>query len=38
MTPAGLSLIDPSDWSVRRLSDEPVWVTFRGGTLVASAW
>jgi hypothetical protein len=38
MTPAGLSLIDPSDWSVRRLSDEPVWVTFRGGALVASAW
>jgi hypothetical protein len=27
MTPAGLSLIDPSDWSVRRVSDEPVWVT-----------
>jgi hypothetical protein len=38
MTPAGLSLIDPSDWSVRRLSDEPVWVTFRGGALLASAW
>ena len=38
MKPAGLSLIDPSDWSVHRLSDEPSWVTFRGGALVASAW
>ena len=28
VTPAGLSLIDPSNWSVRRLSDEPGWVTF----------
>ena len=38
MTPAGLSLIDPSDWSVRHLSDEASWVTFRGGALLASAW
>jgi hypothetical protein len=38
ITPAGLSLIDPSDWSVHRLSDEPSWVTFRGGALLASAW
>lgn len=38
MTPAGLALIDPSDWSVRRLSDQPSWVTFRGGALLASAW
>jgi hypothetical protein len=38
MTPAGLSLIDPSDWSVRRLSDEPSRVTFGGGALLASAW
>ena len=38
VTPAGLALIDPSDWSVRRLSDEPSWVTFRGGALLASAW
>jgi hypothetical protein len=38
MTPAGLSLIDPADWSIRRLSDEPNWVTFRGGALLASAW
>jgi hypothetical protein len=38
VTPAGLSLIDPSDWSVHRLSDEPNWVTFRGGALLASAW
>ena len=38
VTPAGLSLIDPSDWSVHRLSDEPSWVTFRGGALLASAW
>jgi hypothetical protein len=37
-TPAGLALIDPSDWSVRRVSDEPNWVTFEGGTLLASAW
>lgn len=38
MTPAGLALIDPADWSIRRLSDEPNWVTFRGGALLASAW
>jgi hypothetical protein len=38
ITPAGLVLIDPSDWSVDRLSDEPSWVTFRGGALLASAW
>ena len=38
VTAAGLALIDPSDWSVRRLSDEPSWVTFRGGALLASAW
>jgi hypothetical protein len=38
ITPAGLSLIDPSDWSVHRLSDEPSWVTYRGGALLASAW
>lgn len=38
VTPAGLALIDPSDWSVRRLSDQPSWVTFRGGALLASAW
>jgi hypothetical protein len=38
ITPAGLVLIDPSDWSVHRLSDEPSWVTFRGGALLASAW
>jgi hypothetical protein len=38
MTPAGLSLIDPSDWSVRRVSDEPTWVTLGGGALLASAW
>jgi hypothetical protein len=38
MTPAGLSLIDPDDWSVRKLSDEPSWVTFRGGAILASAW
>jgi hypothetical protein len=37
-TPAGLALIDPSDWSLRRLSDEPNWVTLRGGALLASAW
>ena len=38
MTPAGLALIDPANWSIRRLSDEPSWVTFRGGALLASAW
>jgi len=38
VTPAGLSLIDPDDWSVRRLSDEPGWATFRDGALLASAW
>ena len=38
MTPAGLSLIDPTDWSVHRLSDEPSQVTFRGGAVLASAW
>jgi hypothetical protein len=38
ITPAGLSLIDPDDWSVRRLSDQPGWVTFRDGALLASAW
>ncbi len=38
MTPAGLVLIDPSDWSVHRLSDEPSWVTLRGGALLASVW
>jgi hypothetical protein len=37
-TPAGLALIDPSDWSVRRASDEPSWVTFKGETLLASVW
>jgi hypothetical protein len=38
VTPAGLALIDPGDWSVRRLSDEPGWATFRDGALLASAW
>ncbi len=38
MTPAGLVLIDPDDWSVSRLSDEPSWATFREGALLASAW
>jgi hypothetical protein len=38
VTPAGLAVIDPSDWSIRRLSDQPSRVTFRGGALLASAW
>jgi hypothetical protein len=38
VTPAGLALIDPSDWSVRQLSDRPSWVTLRGDALLASAW
>jgi hypothetical protein len=38
VTPAGLALIDPSDWSVSRLSDEPSWVTLRGDALLASGW
>jgi hypothetical protein len=37
VTPAGLAVIDPSDWSIRRLSDQPSRVTFRGGALLASA-
>ena len=36
VTPAGLALVDPSDWSVSRLSDEPSTVSFADGTLVAS--
>jgi hypothetical protein len=36
VTPAGLAFIDPSDWSVSRLSDEPSTVSFVDGTLVAS--
>ncbi|MGH3041632.1 MAG: YncE family protein [Gaiellaceae bacterium] len=35
---AGLSLIDPADWSVSHVSDEPGWATFRGGALLGSAW
>ncbi|MGH3013931.1 MAG: hypothetical protein ACRDNR_12495 [Gaiellaceae bacterium] len=38
VTPAGLVLIDPGDWSVRRLSDETNWVATRGDALLASAW
>jgi hypothetical protein len=38
VTPAGLALIDPDDWSVRRLSDEPNSVAIRGDALLASAW
>jgi hypothetical protein len=38
ITPAGVALIDPSDWTVSRLSDEPSWVTLRGDSLLASAW
>ena len=38
VTPAGLSLIDPADWSTRRVSDQPGWVTFRDDALLASAW
>jgi hypothetical protein len=38
VTPAGLALIDPTDWSVSRLSDQPSWVTLRGDALLASAW
>lgn len=38
VTPAGLALIDPSDWSVRRLSDEPGWVTLKGDAVLASGW
>ncbi len=38
VTPAGLALIDPNDWSVRRLSDEPGWVTLKGDAVLASGW
>lgn len=38
VTPAGLALIDPSDWSVHRLSEEPSWVTLEGDALLASGW
>ena len=38
VTPAGLALIDPDDWSIRRLSDEPNWVALRGDALLASSW
>lgn len=38
VTPAGLALIDPDDWSVRRVSEEPNWVELKGGALLAAAW
>jgi hypothetical protein len=38
VTPAGLVLIDPSDWSVNRVSDEASTVTFEHGTLAASGY
>jgi hypothetical protein len=38
MVPAGLALIDPGDWSVSRLSDEPSWATFRDDAILASVW
>lgn len=38
VTPAGLALIDPDDWTVRRVSDEPSSVELREGVLLASAW
>lgn len=38
VTPAGLALVDPSNWSVQRISDAPGWVAFRGGALLGSAW
>jgi hypothetical protein len=38
VTPAGLALIDPGDWSVRRLNDETNWVSTRDGALLASSW
>ena len=36
--PAGLMLIDPSDWSVRRVGDEAAQVALWGDTLLASWW
>jgi hypothetical protein len=38
VTPAGLVLIDPSDWSVSRVSDESSTISFTNGTLVASGY
>lgn len=35
VTPAGLSLIDTSDWSVRSVNDETSDMTLAGGTLLA---
>lgn len=36
--PAGLALIDPGDWSITRIDDEPSWVAYRDGALLGSAW
>jgi hypothetical protein len=36
--PAGLVLIDPSEWSVSRVSDESSTISFTDGTLVASGY
>jgi hypothetical protein len=38
MTPAGLSLIDTSDWSVRRIDDEASRVALAGDALLAFVW
>jgi hypothetical protein len=38
VTPAGLVLVDPSDWSVSRVSDESSTISFTDGTLVASGY
>lgn len=36
--PAGLALVDPSDWSIRRVHEEAGWATVREGTLLAPWW
>ncbi|MGH3023167.1 MAG: hypothetical protein ACRDNI_05880 [Gaiellaceae bacterium] len=36
--PAGLALVDPSDWSIHRVNDETGWVAVRDDTLLASWW
>jgi hypothetical protein len=38
VTPAGLTLIDPGDWTVRRVNEQAGWVAVRDDALLASWW